>query len=347
MFLSSESLREAELQLREALVAQLKNTADENSSAGDFCLHFINSITSLLGTGASLSRERQDSIRTLCELVEERPFPALVWARLIPRFLNDVPFLACAVEQVLADKRALKRDIGGVIAAHASEIGLHRDARVLIQGYSGTIPAILAELQREARVPSKLFVMQQNRRGVNEGTLLQSDLLKHQINVTVLEDHVALGMLRDGAFSTLVTGSKAIGLWKNQLSVINTFSEQLPTTAREANTKVLVIGGRYKFWPHDLYGEYATRVAASKAEKRFDAVIGQEMIDWIGTEGGAFQPVDCRGAYAEYLTATIDTYPGWSPEHHRNDAPTVRLRPVSRIKVAGPAMADVIRENRE
>src|SRR5207244_2319417 len=34
----------------------------------------------------------------------------------------------------------------------------------------------------------------------------------------------------------------------------------------------------------------------------------------FATEGGAFTPEQCRRAYEPWLTATMDTYPGWSPQ---------------------------------
>ena len=198
MPLSSESLREAELQLGEEISSHNSRTPRTKILApGTFACTSCD-----VSHGASAERHhcqnhRRDTIRALCTLVEERPFPALVWARLIPKYFDDVPFLACALEDVLTDKRHLLQAIGGVTANHAEQIGLKKGSRVVIQGYSGTIPGILAALPDEVKPALQIFATEQNHRGINEGELLRADLEKRGFRVTVIEDKEALRMLHD------------------------------------------------------------------------------------------------------------------------------------------------------
>jgi hypothetical protein len=148
---------------------------DESASAGDFCLHFIHAVVAVIGRNRSLDEHQIRTIRELCSLTENRPFPTAVWARLIEKYLGDVDFLTDRLERVLEDKRHLLQSIGKVTANEANSIGLSHGARVLVHGYSGVVSQILKALPLELKGSLHLYATARFRRNVNEGVLLKSE----------------------------------------------------------------------------------------------------------------------------------------------------------------------------
>jgi hypothetical protein len=133
------------------------------------------------------------------------------------------------------------------------------------------------------------------------------------LSIDVIDDRDGLAMLSRRAIDTFVMSAKTIGLHENRICVIDTFSrEEFPKIAKAAEAGVLVVSGRYKMWPQDLFSEYAHKILNSENEYVSDALIPEQFIDWIVTEAGAFSPRECRDRYREALASSIESYSGWT-----------------------------------
>lgn len=300
------------------VVGHLRQTREGSPSAGDFCLQFVQAIVLIIGRATVLDRQQQRTIMELCREVEDRPFPALPWARFIAQRMDNLACLKEKVGRLSEDKRYLLAQISQRIAEEGATIGLHPGARVLVHGYSGVIPNVLKALPAKTKQTLRVFVTEQFRRQESEGRQFR-DYLRNldenfpQQHIEVVPDSIGLTMLQNRQIDTFVMSAKAIGLFEGSLWVINTFSpEGLVAAAKQSNIPILVISGRYKMWPEDLFAEHAQRVRL--ATVHHDALIHQEFIRWIATEGGAFTPKECGGRYEPWLAATMKTYPGWAPE---------------------------------
>jgi len=298
------------------IVEVLHQTRRANPSAGDFCLLFLQAVIVVIGRSTELNNWQRETIRALCREVEWRPFPALPWARFISAQLGNLACLKDKIGHLSEDKRYLLEQIEERVAEEGARIGLGRRTRVLIHGYSGVIPNVLNKLPLETKQTLQLFITEQHRRQDSEGqqffdhlrTLDETNPWQH---VEVVPDQRGLLKLQNGEVDTFVMSAKAVGLIDAKLGVINTFSAQgLPAAAHSAGIPTLVISGRYKMWPQDLFAEHAERVRNST--EYYDALIPEEHITWFATEGGAFTPQECRTAYEPWLSATMETYPGWA-----------------------------------
>src|SRR6266446_6299052 len=160
----------------EALVSLLQNTKDVNHSAGDFCLRFVQAVVFVIGYSPFLDESQKRIIQELSDVVENRPFPALLWARLIRKHLAELAFLKERLARLSADKRQLLALIGQVTASDGSRIGLRPHARLLIHGYSGVIPSVLQALPRETKETLRIFTPRKvRRRSESEGERLRHD----------------------------------------------------------------------------------------------------------------------------------------------------------------------------
>jgi hypothetical protein len=312
MSLSDESKRIARLAEYGALVDNLQRLMESNPSAGDFSAVFANYLASIIAESPVLDDVQKETIRRLCQIVEERPFPAKPLALLALRNLDTPHLLAPKLEAILEDKREVEDQIGAVAARNSAKLGLVPHSRVLVVGFSYMFPLILPALPDESTLT--ICTLRHMRREMSEGEALRKALLERQpaLRVEVRDDQEAVDMLRAGAFHTLLMSAKAIGLYNSELCIIRSVTgEDLPALAREANTTVIVAGGKYKIWPQDLFSSAAACVSANP---KYDRVMPATDASWLLTEEDVFSPPEYCGTYNSFLTSDLDNYPAFVVE---------------------------------
>jgi hypothetical protein len=101
-----------------------------------------------------------------------------------------------------------------------------------------------------------------------------------------------------------------IGIHDSHLSVLNSYYEfDYFALARRHNVRSLVVTGKYKLWPRDLFEQEAVeRVCRGGAD---DRLTNSDCIDQILTDEGVYSSDQFMAKYADILTASVDEFPGW------------------------------------
>ncbi|MBI2846815.1 MAG: hypothetical protein HYX82_02930 [Chloroflexi bacterium] len=313
----------AEPEIRSAVVQRFEQTVDGNASAGEVCICFNNSIAGLIGLAPLIHKPRKETIRQICRIVEKkRPYPTLLYAKLVEAYLDDPPTVIKGLNKILVDKIELPERIRSVVTADGYKAGFRPNMRVLVQGYTTTTTYALFGLPPQVKKTIKIYASEQFRRGQSEGALLKKRLEEDpDLKVKVLTDDEAVRRLKDCVIDMLIIGTKVIGVVDDDLKVVNTYTdtdEQYPSLAKKSGIKIVVIAGKYKIWPSDLFHVEFEKISdASEKEKPTEFVIPGDWIHAVLTGEGIFSVSGFIHRYKELLYGDLDNFPGWFSEKMR------------------------------
>jgi hypothetical protein len=310
-----------DLEVRPAMVARFQQTIDTEPGAGAVCICFNRIIADLLKE--RLGPARRQTILAICGLARQRPFPTLLWARLVENALDRPDIIERGLARALSAKHLLRDQIRSVAETSAHQAGFRRGATLVVYGYSATIVEALQGLPDGLRRTLTVLIPLNSRRAREEVRLLEErlhDLCR--IKASVIDNEAAVDRIREGDCSLFVTGATVIGLADHQPNGLRVVSATLPADLRdaleEAQTPRVVVSGVYKVWPKDLFATDCLSVVESGRFSGHSVTPGSA-ISCFMTADGVFSPEQFVAEYAGLLKSTLATYPGWSLADGSND----------------------------
>ena len=306
--------------LRNQVVDYFEQLISREPSASVLCLLFNRLVYSLVEGRDHIAKVDRQAIEQLCELIEEqRPFPALLRARLIRRNLDSPHLLQTNLNHAYLEKTLLPGRLSVVAAYQGHQLGFIPGASVLIDGYSTNVVDFLYGLEPRTKRELTIYTVSNERWGNNEGTILKDRLemdadLRGKIKI--LESPATISrLIKKGGFDCLVMCSKAVGqVNEKDVEIINSHTKaQLPDRALQNDIPIVVISGKYKIWPKDLFCEVHAKISDVQEYRAqpLDSITAASEVDWLVTEDGLFKPGQFAQTYQARLDAHIDDYPSW------------------------------------
>ena len=319
----------------QALIDRFEHAILSRPSAGEVALSFARTTLAIIGSEQLSLETKKKRIRSLCETINKRPLPTILWADFVKiqldlDNLSDVGrILACCVNNTAS----LRERIRETVKKRSAMLNLSGQHSILVFGYSETIVAALEGLLPHLPKLQKIVTPRQSLPGrqYEDGVLLQKRIKEviPTASIEVVEDKVAQKRLEEKEPALVFMGCKVIGLRKTgELEIVNSRNAHIyAEAAHTAQIPVVVITGAYKLWPTQTYEKYRPAIVQEEdREGPRNSLIESTLVTWIGTEDDLFSQAELKQKYKTYFT--VEGVPAASireclPEEKKRQDPQV------------------------
>lgn len=293
---------------------------NKEPSAGSVCMLFNRIVYQLVEGQDKLSGSDISTILELCTMVQDRrPFPSVLRASLIKRDLDDIPKLKASLNQGYLEKTLLPGRLAAVATSYGAELGFEPGALILLDGFSTNVMDFLLGLPTDIKNNLGFCTVSNQRWGNDEGEMLRTSLGRDPEfanRVKVYQDQADLADLAaKGKIKFMVMGAKVIGVDdNNDLKIINSRGKaRFPELASQYGIRIIVVSGRYKIWPQDLFHRfYVPTLEDQEVQRdRADSVTPLDSVGVIVTEDGPFSSIGFYDFYSERFSLSLEEYPIW------------------------------------
>lgn len=288
----------------QAFIDWFKDRVKREPSAGNASLLFARAVLSTFRSDRHLTDMQKKALEGLCLAINERPFPAMLWADFVRKYLDSPAIISRVLTGCVRNTAHLELQIQKIMKQHHQRLNLTEGGVVVVFGYSGTIVAALRGLPPEVSKTLKILTPRQSlpERELPDGELLQKAIGK---SVEVMDNEDALNRLRGGEPRLLLMGCKVIGLRETgKLEIVNSYNAyHYAEAAFKVRIPIGIITGTYKLWPIQIYENHRPMIVSEKSNDHpRNSIVEGKLITWVMTEDGVFPQKKFSNEYKTYFT---------------------------------------------
>lgn len=272
------------------------------ASAGNVALFFARTVLAIIGSGERWNETRKRAVAELCTVIERRPFPTMLWADFVLRYLDSPVTISGILTGCVQNTRTLETRIRETVARDCRKLRASHMSTIFVFGYSATIVAALQGIPQTPKTPLRLVTPRLQLRKDPDGALLATAIEQQGIRaqVTVLDDEEALLWLRTEKPDLFLMGCKVIGRrLTGNIEVVNSRNAQeFVAIATAAGVRIAVVAGVYKLWSTQTYEKYRPLIVMEQQDHpQTSSVVRGALVSRIITEDGIYLQRDFRREY--------------------------------------------------